>query len=113
MCPDHHGPVPEQGDKSPSQRSGDDRYLDQEHRRAVVKVQRREVEEVDDQHQLGDPEVRPHPQQDERRLQHVVDDEVAADVGGLPDPVGVVGEEVPDVADLEDQEHEPVVGLLA
>ena len=74
----------------------------------MVEVQRHEVKEVDDQHQFGDPEVRPHPQQDEGGLQDVVDDEVAPDVGRLFHPVGVVGEQMPDIAELEDQENEPV-----
>lgn len=65
MRPDHGGPIPEQSDKSPSQRSRNDRYLNQEHGRAVVEIQRHEVEEVEDEHQLGDPEPRPHPEQDE------------------------------------------------
>lgn len=72
-----------------------------------------EVEEVEDEHNLGDPEVRMDPEQDEGELQEVVDDEVGADVCGEGVRGGIAGEEDVEVVDLEYEEYYPVVDLTS
>lgn len=44
-----------------------------------------------------------HEEEDPAELQEVVENEVTADRGSRMDVVSVGGEEVPDVADLEDE----------
>jgi hypothetical protein len=73
----------------------------------VAEVQRRQVEEVDDQEQLGPDEVGAHEEHDEAEVEEVVGNEVAADVRGGLDIVGVGGEELKDVAGLEEEEDDP------
>lgn len=79
----------------------------------VAEVQRGQVEEIQDKDDLGPDEVGANEEHDPCELEKVVEDEVAANAGGCVD-VGVVGrEEGPDVADLENEEDEPVFGQYA
>lgn len=73
----------------------------------VTEVERGQVEEVDDQDDLSPDEVGANEQHDEGELEKVVEDEVGADGGGGVDVVGVGGEEVPDIADLEGEQDDP------
>lgn len=73
----------------------------------VAEVERREVDEVDDEDELSPVEVGADEEHDKGKVQEVVEDEVAADAGGGVDGVGVLGEEVGDVAKLEDEEADP------
>ena len=52
-------------------------------------------------------EVRADKEHDEAKVEEVVQDEVASDAGGGVDRVGVAGEEVGDVAKLEDEQADP------
>lgn len=72
-----------------------------------------EVEEVEDEHDFGDPEVGMDPEQDEGELQDVVDDEVGADVCGKGVRGGITGEEDVEVVYLEYEEYYPVVDLTS
>lgn len=82
--------------------------MDEARVRAVAEVQRREVDEVEQQHHLGPGEVRMHEQPHETRVQQVVDDEVAAHRARRVDVLELAGEEVPDVDGLEDEEADPM-----
>ena len=73
----------------------------------VAEVQARQVEEVDDQDDLGPDEVAADEEHDEGELKEVVEDEVGSNRGGGVDVVSVGGEEVPDIADLEDEQEDP------
>ena len=73
----------------------------------VAEVERREVEEVDDEHDFSPEEVAVHPEQDEDELQAVGDDVVRAEVRGAGGPGGVAGEEGIEVASLEGEEGDP------
>lgn len=105
----HHGcAVPEQCHVHPRERAGDSRDMHKAGRARVSKVQRVEVEEVDDEQQLGPPEAAAAPQHDEAEGEQVVEDEVAAHVGGGGD-AGRVGAEQPlHVAQLQREECDPV-----
>jgi len=75
---------------------------------AVAEVGRGQIEEVDDEQQQGQPEVRAYPEVDEAEEEEVVRDEVGTDMGGGGDVNGVRGVEVVAVADLEDEKDDPI-----
>lgn len=62
---ERHGADPVQRDEVPRQRARDRADVDGARGGAVAEVGEAEVEEVDDEQQLGDPEVRAHPEVDE------------------------------------------------
>ena len=64
-----HGADPVQGDEVPGQRAGDGAHVDGARGGAVAEVGEAEVEEVDDEQQLGEPEVGTHPEVDEAEQQ--------------------------------------------
>lgn len=102
--------IPVDGHKSPSKRSTDDWEVNEAWCLWVAEVERGQVAEVDDQDDLGPDKVRADEEHDECELEKVVKDEVRTDGGGGLDIGGVGGEEVPDVADLEEEEDDPVDG---
>ncbi len=104
---DHDGTVPVDGDKGPGERARDDGGVDEARVGVVAEVERDEVDEVEDEHHLGPVKVRVDKEVDEEGVQQVVDDEVAADARGGVDNLGVVGEEVANVAELEEEEDDP------
>lgn len=111
--PQHQRPVPVRRHKRPRQRTRRDGQVHEGRACAVEEVQVGEVEQVDDLDDLGPDEVGAHEEHDEGEVQEVVEDEVAADVGGGGDVGGVLGEEVADVADLEEEDDDPAVCKLA
>jgi hypothetical protein len=82
---------PIQRDEVPRQRASDSSNMDRARRGTVAEVREAQVEEVDDQQQLGEPEVRPHPEVDEAEEQQVGGDVVRADVRGCDQIRGVGG----------------------
>lgn len=64
--------------------------MDSARGRAVAEVGEAQVEKVDDEQQLGEPEVATDPQVDEAEEQQVRGDVVGADVG-CGNEVGLVG----------------------
>lgn len=104
----HESTVPVDGDKSPGQGRGDDGGVDEARVGVVAEVEARQVDEVEDEDDLGPVEMRADKEHDEGEVEEVVEDEVAADAGGGVDGVGVLGEQVGDVAELEDEEEDPV-----
>lgn len=73
----------------------------------VAEVQRCEVEEIDDQDDLGPDKVRADKQHHKGEVQQVVEDEMASDRACRIDVLDLTREEVSDVAELEDEEDEP------
>lgn len=65
------------------------------------------VDEVGDEDDLGAPEVVAGPEEDPGEDEEVVEDEVGCYVCGCGDEGGVLGEEVPDVAELREEEEDP------
>lgn len=78
----------------------------------VAEVENGQVEEVDDQNNLRPDEVTANEEHDPSELQEVVEDEMAPDSSGCLDMVAVLGEEVPDVAELGDEEEEPAKSVI-
>lgn len=87
---DHDGPIPEERCVIPRQgpTNGGDMHDSRSGR--VAEVESREVDEVNDGEKLGLPEMATHEEHQEAKGQEVVEDEVAADVGGVGHP-GLVG----------------------
>lgn len=110
VCIDHDGTVPVESDESPGQRSRDDGQVDKAWVCWMAEVKGRQIEEVDNQEQLCPPEVRTYEEHDEAELEKVAEDEVGAHTRCSSDEIGVLGEQMPDVADLEDEEDNPVDG---
>ena len=104
---DHEGAIPVDGHKGPGQGSRHDGRVDEARVRVVAEVERGEVEEVEDEDDLGPVEVRADEEHDKGEVEEVVHDEVASHAGGGVDVGGVGREEVGNVAALEDEEHDP------
>jgi hypothetical protein len=107
---DHESSVPVDGDKGPGQGSRDDGRVDETRVGVVAEVQRREVEEVEDENDLGPVEVGADKEHHKRKVQQVVGDEVASNAGGGVHMGRVGREEVSNVAALEDEENDPEDG---
>lgn len=63
-------------------------------------VSRRLANDVDNEDDFSGPEVAANPEQDESKDEQVVEDEVGGYISGAGDERAIVGEEVPDIADL-------------
>lgn len=94
----HDGAVPVQSHEGPGKGTGHSGHVDASGVRIVTEVQRREVDEVDDQQDLGPDEVRANEEHHPAEVKQVVEDEVATDRGSSVDLGRIVGEEVTDVA---------------
>jgi hypothetical protein len=103
----HDGAVPVNGDKGPCERARDDGGVNEARVRVVAKVERDEVDEVENEHHLGPVEMRASEEVDKEGVQQIVDDEMAADARGGVDNLGLAGEEVADVAKLKGKEDDP------
>lgn len=73
----------------------------------VAEVEGREIEEVDDQDDLRPDEVATDEEHDPGELKEVVEDEVTTDTSSGLDVITILGEEVPHVTDLGEEESEP------
>lgn len=107
---DHESAIPVDGDKGPGQRAGNHRSVDETGIRVVAEVERREIEEVENENNLGPVEMRLDKEHDKGEMEEIVQDEVASDAGGGIDDVRVAREEVAYVTSLEDEEENPVDG---
>jgi len=85
----HDGSVPVDGNKGPRQRSRHHRPVNETGICVVAEVERRQVEEVEEQNELGPDEVGAHEQHDKGKVKQVVEDEVASHAAGLVDIFGV------------------------
>lgn len=94
---DHNGTVPVQSNEGPGEGTRNSGHMDAPGVRIMAEVQRREVDEVDDQQDLGPDEVRANKEHHPPKVKQVVEDEVATNRGGSVDLGGIVGEEVADV----------------
>lgn len=103
----HDGTIPVDGDKSPGKRPRHSRCVDKPWVGIVAEVQRRQVEEVNDQDHLGPGEVRSHEQHDEGEVQEIIEDKVATHCASGIHIIGIAGEKMADVANLEDADDGP------
>lgn len=108
LMPDHDGPIPVNRHKGPSQRSRDDRRVDQASILVVAEVQRGEVDEVDDEDELCPDEVTSYKQHHEGEVKKVVENEVAAARASCVLLLHVGREEVSNIAKLGDEQNDPV-----
>lgn len=106
----HEGTVPVDGHKRPGQRARDDGQMDEARVSVVAEVQRAQVEEVEDEEQLSPVEVRADKEHDEGEVEEVVQNEVASNARRSVHNVGIGGEEMGNVAALENEEDDPVDG---
>lgn len=103
----HDGAVPVDGDEGPGEGSGNGGRVDEAGVGVVAEVERGQVDKVDDQDNFGPGKVRADEEHDEGKVQQVVENEVAANTGSGLNIVGVLREEVSDVANLENEEDDP------
>ncbi len=65
------------------------------------------ADDMHDQDDFSGPKVAADPEHDECKDEEVVEDEVRGYIGGAGDECAVVGEEMPDIADLRQKEDDP------
>lgn len=104
---DRDSPIPEQRCQSPGIGARDGRQVHKGRQTAVTPVGDELVDEVGDEDDLGTPEVVAGPQQDPGEDEEVVQDEVGGYVGGGGNQGRVLGEEVPDIAKLGEEQDDP------
>jgi hypothetical protein len=88
----HQSTIPVNCDKSPSQRPGHHRRMDESGIRVVAEVERGEVDEVENENDLSPVEVRADKQHDKGEVEEVVEDEVASNTGSSVNNVRVARE---------------------
>lgn len=103
------GTVPEDGRQRPRVGAGDGREMHKGGQARVAPVAGVLVDEVGGQDDLGAPEVVTDPQHDPGEDEEVVEDEMGRHVGGGRHQGGVLGEEMPDIAQLGQEEEEPTI----
>ena len=79
----------------------------------VAEVERGKVEKVDDQDDLSPDVVAANKQHYKCELEEVVNYEMASNTSGCVDIIGVGGEKVPHISDLQDEEDDPLEGRSA
>ena len=77
----------------------------------MTEVEGGQVEEVDNQKDLGPNEVGANEEHNKAEMQEVVENEVASNTSSSVDVGIVIREEVPCVTDLKEKEGEPRKGL--
>lgn len=107
----HDGAVPVDGNKVPCERAGYDSLVDEASVGRVAEVERGQVEEVDNDQNLGPSKVASHEEHDESEMEQVVEDEVASHGASSVQLLDVAGEQVEDVATLQDEQHNPIYSL--
>lgn len=109
----HCSAAPEQRDEVPGQWSRNHRYVDQVRSGRVTEVEGGQVEEVKHKHELSETEVGADPEEKEGGLEYIVDNEMASNVGSSSNPLRVIREEMPDIADLKHEKRNPTWSQLA
>ena len=108
MCVDHGSSIPEQSNVTPGQRSRDNRDMNEARGLRMSEVKKGLIDEVRGQDQFTLPEETSDPAHDEAEDCQVIEDEVGAHIGSGGDPFNIGGEEVIDVATLQEKEDDPV-----
>lgn len=75
--------------------------MDEERGGSVEEVKVQQVEEVDDLDYFGPDEAGTDEEHDESEVENVVQNKVAANIGGGGDAGSIVGEELRDIANLQ------------
>lgn len=98
---------PIQRDEIPRQRPSNRANMNRPRRRAVAEVREAQIEEIDDQKQLGEPKVASHPEVDEAEEQEIGGYVVRAGVGSGDEVGAVTGPERPRINQLQNEEYNP------
>lgn len=69
----------------------------------MTEIQRREIDEVEDDDELRPAEQGPHEQHDERKVEQIVQDKMAADGAGRVEFLDIAREEMRNVATLKNE----------
>ena len=77
-----------------------------------MEIECSQIEKVQDQYQLSDPEAGIDPKQHKSGLENIIQNKVAAGICCCIGPVCVCREEMPNVARLEHQQDDPIVVLV-
>lgn len=107
MGMDRDGTNPVEGNEVPSQRAGHNWDVDEAWIGVVAEVEHGQVEEVHYQDEFSPDEMRANEEHDPGKLKEVVENEVASNIGCVGDIIGLGGEEMPYVSNLEDVQHDP------
>lgn len=99
--------VPEQRRDRPCIRACDSRQMHEGRESRVSPVGNRLVQEVRDQNDLRTPEMVANPEQNPGKDEQVVENEVSSDIGGCSHQSRLLGEEMPDIAQLGQQKQDP------
>lgn len=105
---DREGTIPIQGHKGPGERSRGNGDMNKEGASSVEEIEIQEVEEVYDLNNFGPHEVGTNEEQHEAEVKDVVEDKVATDVGGGGNAGSIIGEQLGNVADLQEENGDPV-----
>lgn len=98
--------IPVDCDECPCEGPGDDGCVDETRVGMVAEGEGREVEEVDDQDNFRPKGVAIDEEEDESKVEEVVEDEVRADGSGGVDRGHVAGEEMEYVANLQEEQDD-------
>jgi hypothetical protein len=100
-------PVPEQRRQSPGIGTSDSRQVHESRKAAVTPIGDCLVDEVGDEDDLCAPEVVTGPEENPGQEEKVVQDKVGGNIGSGRDKDRVLGEEVPDIAELGKKQEDP------
>lgn len=89
MSIDGDGTIPVQSDKRPSQWTRNSWDMDEAGMSGMAEIQRKKVEEVEDQHELRQVESGSDEKHDECELEKIVQDEMASNCGGGINELGI------------------------
>jgi len=108
MRVDRNRTIPVQCNKSPCKWTRYNGNVDESWMCVVAEIKGGQVEEVDNQDDLGPDKMPADEEHDKRKLQEVIEDEVASNPSSRLNMVTVLREEVPQVSDLKEEDSEPV-----
>lgn len=103
--------VPEQRHQCPGIGTGNSGQVDEHRQATVAPVGDCLVDEVGDEDDLCAPKLVAGPEQNPSGEEDVVQDEMGGDIGSCHDEDIVLGKEVPDVAELREEEEYPRWGI--
>jgi len=107
---DHDGAVPEDHEEGEGQWHRRDGKMDQPWGSRVAEIDGSQIKEIGDEGNLGDDGMTADPEHDPYKLKDVVQNEVASHGSGRIDGGFIAAEQVPDVDNLQNPEHNPVDG---
>jgi len=108
LAVNHDGAVPEEGEFNPGQRQGDGWEVNPSRSRRVAKIESYELAPIDCEHEFRKEVMGASPEHNPSKLKEIEQDKVGSDTGSFLDVSGVLGEEMPDVTDLSEEQSDPI-----